>query len=58
VEIPRKCAIFEIFFEKLAKNQSIIEEIQELEPFTSIIGGAGVTSGEKQLTSGSGLAIY
>ena len=26
--------------------------------FTSIIGGAGVTSGEKQLTSGSGVAIY
>ena len=31
------------------KNQS---------PFTSIIGGAGVTVGEKQLTSGSGVGIY
>ena len=43
-----------VFEEK--KND--IEEIQELEPFTSNIGGAGVTSGEKQLTSGSGVAIY
>ena len=35
-----------------------MEEIQELQPFTSIIGGAGVTVGEKQLTSGSGVGIY
>ena len=55
---PKKVKFTELFAKITLKYREINEEIQELEPFTSIIGGAGVTSGEKQLTSGSGVAIY
>ena len=47
-----KKSLLPIYQGLLAFQRSKIEEIQELEPFTSIIGGATVTSGKNQLTSG------
>ena len=40
------------------ETSQLLRKYKNQSRFTSIIGGAGVTAGEKQLTSGSGVGIY